>query len=148
MGPLRPGGPVGGRGRPGIGRGGAAAEGGVWRRIGGYSVIIRGFYTEIARSPEPIFGIAAAPAAAARPRAAGGDPMAAKTPPATPLMAVGGVAGGPFWLKNARFRAKTGRLRPRQRPKSAPWGPKRGEMAALGSLTTYGAGRGEGGLRS
>ena len=56
---------MGGRGRPGIGRGGAAAEGGVRRRIGGYSVIIRGFYAEIARSPEPIFGTAAAPAAAA-----------------------------------------------------------------------------------
>ena len=105
-------------------------------------------WSRLARPPEPIFGTAAAPAAAARPKAAGGDPTAAKTPPTTPLTAVGGVAGGPFWLKNARFRAKTGRLRPRQRPKSASWGPKRGEMAALGSLTTYGAGRGEGGLRS
>ena len=73
-------------------------------------------WSRLARPPEPIFGIAAAPAAAARPRAVGGDPTAAKTLPVTPVVAVGGVAGGPFWLKNARFRAKTGRLRPRQRP--------------------------------
>ena len=63
-------------------------------------------------------------------------------------VAVSGVVGGPFWLNTARFRAKTGRFRPRQRPESASRGPNCGEMAVLGSLTTSGAGRGEGGLRS
>ena len=110
-------------------------------------MIIRGFPAETALPPELIFGTAAAPAAAACPRAVRGDPTAAKTSPATPPDGCWrGSWAYHFGLKmGARFGPQTGQFRPRLRPESAPRGAKTRRNGHPGVADHRWGGEGRGG---